>query len=102
MTVQGIGDKPVNADGSGADVRSLVFDSADLNRTEEFLSASYAPMRIGSATGRAGARITRFATDTLSTDQIDLTFDMSYDVQPLGKICLCDIDAGTIEDHRVD
>lgn len=86
---------------AGAAVQRVVFESADLGRTEEFLSASYAPMRIGRATGRAGARITRFGTETLSADRIDLTFDMTYDVEPLGKICLCSIDAGAIEDHRV-
>jgi AraC-like DNA-binding protein len=80
---------------------TVVFDSTDLGRTEEFLSTSYAPMRIGSTTGRAGARITRVTAGAVSVDQLDLSFEMSYDVRPLGKICLCDIDSGTIEDHHV-
>lgn len=79
----------------------VVFDSDDLDRTEEFLCYSYAPMRIGSGSRDAGARITRVATETVSADELDLHFDMSYDVDPLGRICLCDIEAGTIEDHRV-
>ena len=79
---------------------SVVFDSDDLERTEEFLSESYAPMRIGSGGRDAGAHITRVASDSVSADQLDLHFEMSYDVSPLGRICLCDIETGTIEDHQ--
>ncbi len=80
---------------------TLVFDSADLGRTEEFLSSAYAPMRIASDTGRSGAYITRAGAGSVSVDQLDLSFEMSYDVRPLGKICLCDIVSGDIVDHRV-
>lgn len=59
-------------------------------------------MRIGSSTGRSGAHIARVANEDVSVDQLDMSFDMDYDVLPLGKICLCDIDTGTIENHRVD
>ena len=52
--------------------KTLEFYSTDLERTEEFLSSSYAPMRIGSATGRSGAHIARVASDTVSIDQISL------------------------------
>ncbi|MET9258456.1 ANTAR domain-containing protein [Amycolatopsis sp. NPDC004079] len=86
---------------SGA-VSSLAFDSDDLGRTEAFLSSAYAPMRIGSDTGHAGTRISRHSVDGLSADRLDLSFEMSYDVEPLGTICLCDVESGTIEDHRVD
>lgn len=79
----------------------VVFESDDLDRTEEFLCSSYAPMRIGSGGRDAGARITRVASESVSADKLDLHFDMSYDVEPLGRICLCDIEAGTIEDHQV-
>ncbi|WP_312872032.1 ANTAR domain-containing protein [Amycolatopsis dendrobii] len=87
---------------AGGAVRSLAFDSDDLSRTEAFLSSAYAPMRIGSDTGRAGTHISRHAVDGLSADQLDLSFEMSYAVEPLGTICLCDVESGTIEDHRVD
>ncbi|WP_409180201.1 ANTAR domain-containing protein [Amycolatopsis sp. VS8301801F10] len=83
-------------------VRSLAFDSDDLGRTEAFLNSAYAPMRIGSDTGRAGTHISRLAVDGLSADQFDLSFEMRYDVEALGMLCLCDIATGTIEDHRVD
>ncbi|WP_338081046.1 ANTAR domain-containing protein [Amycolatopsis nivea] len=85
---------------SGA-VRSLAFDSDDLSRTEAFLSSAYAPMRIGSDTGHARTHISRHAVDGLSADRLDLAFEMSYAVEPLGTICLCDLESGTIEDHIV-
>lgn len=85
-----------------AAVNTLAFDSVDLGRTEEFLSSSYAPMRISSSTGRSGAHITRVAAGPVSADRLDLSFVMSYDVAPLGRVCLCDMESGTVEDHRVD
>jgi AraC-like DNA-binding protein len=80
----------------------VVFHSTDLARTEEFLSSSYAPMWIGSGGGQSGAYITRVSVGSVSVDNLDLAFEMTYDVRPLGRICLCVIDAGTVEDHRVD
>jgi AraC-like DNA-binding protein len=86
----------------GGSVNTLAFDSTDLGRTEEFLSASFAPMRIASTTGRTDVHIARVAIDTVSADQVDLGIDLSYDVQALGRICLCDIHTGTVSDHRAD
>lgn len=80
----------------------LVFESHELARTEEFLSTHYAPMRIGSTTRRSPARIARAAAGSLSVDRLDLGFAMSYDVAPLGKVCLCDITSGAVEDHSVE
>ena len=83
--------------------QELVFESDELGRTEEFLSAHYAPMRIGSGSGdRSPARIARTTGGSVTVDRVDLGFTMNYDVEPLGTICLCDIQAGTIDDHRVD
>ncbi|GAA4100201.1 AraC family transcriptional regulator [Streptomyces hundungensis] len=79
---------------------SLAFDSSDLEATEAFLSEAYARMRIGSRTPDASrARIRREATPAVSIDELDLNFDMSYSVTPLGKICLCLVYEGTIQDH---
>lgn len=81
----------------------LVFESDQLGPTEEFLSTHYAPMRIGSGNrDRSPARITRVSGGDVSVDRLDLGFTMSYDVEPLGTICLCDISTGTVDDHRVD
>ncbi|WP_406438513.1 AraC family transcriptional regulator [Streptomyces sp. NBC_00631] len=79
---------------------SLVFESDDLGLTEEFLSQAYARMRIGSTTPAAStARVRRDATTSFSVDEIDLDFEMSYSVTPLGRICLCVVHEGTIQDH---
>lgn len=81
-------------------METLTFDSDDLERTEEFLSEAYAKMRIGNGTPDSSrARIHRSAIDTVSVDELDLDFDMSYAVTPLGRICLCVVHEGTIEDH---
>ncbi|GAA3541842.1 hypothetical protein GCM10022295_24850 [Streptomyces osmaniensis] len=85
---------------NGQRVQTLTFDSDDMGRTEEFLSRAYARMRIGSGgTGTGRTRIERNAIDSVSVDELDLDFDMSYSVTPLGRICLCLVHEGTIEDH---
>ncbi len=77
----------------------LRFESQDLEETEEFLSTHYAPMRIGSTTAEAHARIARVGSAVISVDRVDFGFEMTYDVEPLGRIGLCDVAAGTLEDH---
>ncbi|MFH8803351.1 helix-turn-helix transcriptional regulator [Streptomyces sp. NPDC017936] len=82
---------------------TLFFDSDDLDLTEDFLSRAYARMHIGSDTPQASrARITRTAMPSVSVDELDLDFEMSYSVTPLGRICLCLVHDGTIEDHVFD
>jgi AraC-like DNA-binding protein len=81
-------------------METLTFDSEDLDRTEEFLSRAYAKMRIGNGSADSSrARVHRSAIDSVSVDELDLDFDMSYAVTPLGRICLCVVHEGTIEDH---
>jgi AraC-like DNA-binding protein len=84
-------------------METLLFDSDDLGLTEDFLSRAYASMRIGSSDPRAGrARIRRAAMPSVSVDELDLGFEMSYSVSPLGRICLCLVHEGTIQDHAFD
>ena len=84
-------------------MNSVVFDSSDIGRIEAFLSDAYAPMRIGSTTRAAHAHVDRVeGPAALSVDHLDLGFEMLYDVTALGKICLCVLESGTVEDHRVD
>lgn len=80
----------------------LQFESQDLEETEEFLSAHYAPMRIGSTTADSSARMSRVASDVISVDRLDFAFEMSYDVEPLGRIGLCDVATGAVEGHAPD
>lgn len=79
---------------------SETFESDDLGVTEDFLCRAYARMRIGSGTPEAShARIHRDSTASVSVDELDLNFDMSYSVTPLGRICLCVVHEGTVRDH---
>ncbi|MFJ5531797.1 helix-turn-helix transcriptional regulator [Streptomyces sp. NPDC093261] len=79
---------------------TLAFDSDDLAETEAFFNQAYARMHIGSETPDGNrARLVRHATDRVSVDELDLGFTMDYSVTPLGRICLCVVHAGTIEDH---
>ncbi|QLJ01772.1 AraC family transcriptional regulator [Streptomyces sp. NEAU-sy36] len=79
---------------------SLVFDSQDLAETEDFLCQAYARMSIGTSTPEnSRARIRRDAMPSVSVDELDLGFDMSYAVTPLGRICLCMVYEGTVQDH---
>ncbi|GAA2341083.1 AraC family transcriptional regulator [Streptomyces kunmingensis] len=81
-------------------MQSLHFDSSDIGETEEFLSKAYARMRIGNGTPDASrAQIRRDTMPGVSVDELDLDFDMNYAVTPLGKICLCVVHEGTIQDH---
>lgn len=82
----------------------MVFDSENLERTEAFLSSAYAPMRIDridSSSERTRTTITRDAAGPVSVDHLDLKFELRYDVQPLGKVCLCSVHSGTVEGHTV-
>jgi AraC-like DNA-binding protein len=92
--------KPLHEREDTAAMHTLHFDSADLQETEDFLSRAYAKMHIGNATPETSrARVSRSAIDSLSIDELDLDFDMSYAVTPLGRICLCLVHEGTIEKH---
>jgi AraC-like DNA-binding protein len=82
---------------------TLLFESDDLGLTEDFLNRAYARMSIGSSDPAAGrARIVRTAIPSVSVDELDLGFEMSYSVTPLGRICLCLVHEGTIRDHVFD
>ncbi|MER6347352.1 helix-turn-helix transcriptional regulator [Streptomyces sp. NPDC001595] len=81
-------------------MNSLVFDSDDLELTEDFLCRAYARMSIGSSSPQdSRTHIRRDTMPSVSVDELDLGFDMSYTVTPLGKICLCLVHEGTIQDH---
>ncbi len=80
----------------------MLFESDGLEEAEEFLSENYAPMRIGSTTTNAPTRIARAAAPAISVDRVALGFVMSYEVEPLQMIGLCDVVTGTVEEHGPD
>lgn len=106
MASGGVPDDRMVVSGAGGEgdtrLDALVFDSSSLEETEQFLSASYAPMRIGSSSDQSHAHMDRVAVPTVTVDRLDFQFEMSYDVHPLGRLCLCVIESGGIANHRVD
>ncbi|MGK8491157.1 helix-turn-helix transcriptional regulator [Nocardia asiatica] len=84
-------------------MESFAFRSDSLSDTEEFLNLTYTTMRIGNSAGTpVRASVTRDVLGPVSLDELELGFDMSYDAQPLGKICLCRVESGAIEEHYRD
>jgi AraC-like DNA-binding protein len=84
-------------------MESLTFHSDSLGATEDFLNLNYTKMRIGNSTGvPVRTNITRKLLGPVSLDELELSFDMKYDAQPLGKICLCQVTTGMIEEHHLD
>ncbi|MER7247475.1 helix-turn-helix domain-containing protein [Kribbella sp. NPDC000426] len=83
-------------------MESMHFESRDLARTEEFLNKAYTKMQIGGRTTEVRTRISRTAADSISVDRLEMGFELSYDANPLEKICLCEVSSGTITDHATD
>ncbi|GAA4880596.1 helix-turn-helix transcriptional regulator [Kitasatospora terrestris] len=77
---------------------SLLFDSADVGETEEFLSTAYTPMRIGGPVEDARVRISRRAAGPVAMDRLDFGYTMAYDARALDRICLVSMHRGTLAD----
>jgi AraC-like DNA-binding protein len=88
--------------GHYAPMESMLFESRDLARTEEFLNRAYTKMQIGGRAADVRTRISRSAAESISIDRIEIGFEMSYDADPLRKICLCEVSSGSITDHATD
>ncbi|MFF9641795.1 helix-turn-helix transcriptional regulator [Kitasatospora aureofaciens] len=80
-------------------VEELSFDSTSAEATEEFLSTAYTPMRIGKSAADARTRISRRASGPLNVDRLSFGYDMAYDAESLGRVCLLSIHAGTVVDR---
>lgn len=81
---------------------NLHFDSNDLGATEEFLVRAYTKMTIAAGEGEsAAARIDRRWLGSVSFDELELGFHMSYDAAALGRVCLCRVHTGRIEENFV-
>ncbi|HUH70155.1 MAG TPA: helix-turn-helix transcriptional regulator [Mycobacterium sp.] len=80
----------------------LVFNSDDLGVTEQFLGEAYARMNLRPGdSGRTRSRVVRRWLGSVSVDQLDFSFTLSYKVRPLGRICVCRMHAGTIEENFI-
>ncbi|MFB9877982.1 helix-turn-helix transcriptional regulator [Planobispora siamensis] len=63
------------------------------------MSEAYAKMRIRGDVENPSTRIRRDMVGPVSIDRLDLAYAMGYDVNPLGKVCLCAVESGTILNH---
>ncbi|MCX4092985.1 AraC family transcriptional regulator [Nocardia sp. alder85J] len=82
---------------------SIDFDSTSLAATEQFLNRNYTTMKIGNATDApVRSTVSRELLGEVSLDRLELGFEMSYDAEPLGRICLCAVESGSVEEHHLD
>lgn len=80
----------------------LAFRSRDLAATEDFLGRAYTKMSIAADEGeRPSAHIERRWLGSINFDRLELDFHMSYDAAPLGRICLCRVHDGHIEENFI-
>ncbi|WKG03467.1 helix-turn-helix domain-containing protein [Mycolicibacterium sp. HK-90] len=80
----------------------LDFTSSDLGETEDFLARAYTKMSIGRGPGeRPSTRIVRKWLGPISFDELQLDYHMSYDADPLNRICLCRVHSGRIEENFI-
>ncbi len=77
----------------------VVFHSDDLNATEDFLVRNYAKMSIDGQGERPSTRISRKWLGEVNYDEVEFSYEMSYDSEPLDKVCLCRVIEGKIEDR---
>lgn len=80
-------------------MQDLTFDSTDLGETEEFLIRAYTKMRIGGVGKDSRARIRRRWLGLVSADDLSFSYEMSYDAQPLGRVLVCRVHQGRIEQN---
>ena len=79
----------------------LHFTSGDLAETEAFLNRTYAKMSVGADDEVRSTRIVRRWLGDVSFDELEFDFDLSYDAEPLGRVCLCRVHSGHIEENFI-
>lgn len=82
-------------------MQDLCFESDDLGETEDFLVRAYTKMSIGGAGDPARTQVVRRTLGPVSLDRLSVTYDMSYDADPLRRIVLCEVHSGHIEENFI-
>jgi hypothetical protein len=78
----------------------LTFDSHDAGAVEAFVSRLYSRIHIGATGRRTDTHITRrLLTPEVAFDDLEYTFDVSFDAEPQRYLILCDVTSGTV--HQV-
>ena len=88
--------------GSNAPHEDLVFHSTDIAATEDFLARAYTKMSIGADAGEtASTHVERRWVGPVNFDELQFGFTMSYDAAALGRVCLCRVHDGYIDNNFV-
>ena len=82
-------------------MQDVVFESTDLGESEEFLSATYARMRIGSDSEQSRTRVSRRWLGTENFDDLEFDYELDYRAAPLNRICLVRVHQGYIEENFI-
>ncbi|WP_069885829.1 AraC family transcriptional regulator [Streptomyces luteocolor] len=75
-------------------METAVFDSDDLQATEEYLSRAFTPMTISGRPENARARVDHRTEGGLTVDELSFGYTMSYDAGPLDRLCLVSVNEG--------
>ncbi|MGV0851867.1 helix-turn-helix domain-containing protein [Mycolicibacterium phlei] len=75
----------------------VVFESDNIEETEDFLVRNYARMSIGADSVDGGLRIARRFLADVSFDEVRFGFEMCFDSEPMGRVALCRVLSGRIE-----
>ncbi|OBG38058.1 hypothetical protein A5673_15230, partial [Mycobacterium sp. E3198] len=75
-------------------------DTDDLGKAEEILGQTYATVRLSGAAGDATRlKISRTSVGPLTIDDAEVGYEFGYDAEPPGKIYLCRVRSGLIEER---
>jgi AraC-like DNA-binding protein len=80
----------------------LHFDSNDLAEAEQFLTRVYTQMKILSDDETTTTRVVRRWLGEISFDELEFSYEMSWDADPLGRLGLCRVHSGHIEGRFAD
>jgi AraC-like DNA-binding protein len=83
-------------------MHTLFYEGSDLAQAEEFFTSAYSKTRIASTGPSAPTRVRRYDAGVLTLDRLEVGFDMSYALEPLGRIALMSLRSGHFPEHRTD
>lgn len=81
-------------------MRTVLLDTDELGKAEQILGQTYATVRMsGTVAGPTRMTISRTSVGPLTIDDAEVGYEFSYDAEPPGKIYLCRVRSGLIEER---